>query len=230
MKIELFSWLGEEFVTLSTEGRPQQEADYALEEILSRFDQSLRPLGLSLENAVRTRLWATDRESRDRASDARFKRLAGAARASSSSFIAPERFLSAARAALDMIAMRPPRPGLSKTVVEYDPPKRPCRYVTVGDFVFLTGEEAKESRGPSLVEQWKEIHSLLSATLEHAGTTWNQAVRLSCFLHRSQEPSDLRDLLTRDLKRVPPYVGIVPVDDYALPGGLLEVEVTTQKR
>ncbi|HEX9879781.1 MAG TPA: hypothetical protein VGB25_06265 [Candidatus Binatia bacterium] len=230
MITRLFSWLGGEFIALSTEGSPGESAAEAAQGIFTRFDETLRGLGLTLECAVRTRLWTTDRESRDRASDVRFKRLSGAARASSSSFIAPDRFQSDARVALDMIAMKPPRPGGRKTVVEYDPPKRPCRYVAVDGFVFLTGEESKKALRPVLADQWREIYSLLTDTLAQAGASWAETARVSCFLHRSQDPAALRAMMANDVKTEIPFMEIAWVDDYALPGGLLEVEVTAKRR
>ncbi|MEK7209889.1 MAG: hypothetical protein AAB070_00560, partial [Candidatus Binatota bacterium] len=129
MRKKIFHWLGREFVALSCEGKAGLATKEQSQDIFRRFDEELRLMGLSLENTVRTRLWGRDRQSRNLGSDQRIRVLSGKARSASSSYIAPGHFDSEARVGLDLLAMRPSRPGLEKTLKEYDPPIVPLRYL-----------------------------------------------------------------------------------------------------
>ena len=230
MKKKIFHWLGREFIALSCEGKSQPSPSEEAKNIFLRFAEELKRSGLSLEDTVRTRLWARDRESRSLASDERFKILSGKARSSSSSFIAPDHFNSDARVGMDLIAMRPSRSGLERTIVEYDPPMRPCRYVAWDTFVFLTGEEAKNALQPVLSDQLDDILSMLTGSLAHAKVSWDHVVQVSCFLHRSQHLETLKELFEKNLKTKVPNMEYAFVDDYALTEGLLEVEVTARRQ
>jgi len=79
MRMKLFHWLDKEFAALSCEGKPTTSAGEEMREVLERFDATLRGLNLSLENTVRTRLWARDKDSRRLASTERLKVLSGKA-------------------------------------------------------------------------------------------------------------------------------------------------------
>ncbi len=236
MRKKIFQWLGREFVALSCEGNSGATATVEMQHVYSRFEEELRGLGLSLENTVRTRLWARDQESRHQASDVRFKVLSGKARASSTSFISDVNFDSEAQVGLDLIAMRPSTAGLEKKVVEYDSPKRPCRYVIYDSFIFFTGEEAEtDLQPPNLAGQLDNILSVLGDSLVHAGTSWDQVVKVSSFLHRTQKPETLKKLFEKNLRGVIPQMECVSVDGFAIqqgiPGGgegILEVEVTAK--
>ena len=128
MRKKIFTWLGKEFVELSSETKPAATATIEAQELFQQFDQELKSHGLSLDNTVRSRLWGRDRQSRDLGSDARVKLLSGKARSASSSYIAPGHFDSAAKVAIDLQAMRPNGPNLAKRIVEYDPPIVPIRF------------------------------------------------------------------------------------------------------
>ena len=143
MQKTIFPWLGNEFVALSREGGTGLTATDQMQDIFRRFDAELREMDLSLENTVRTRLWGRDRESRDLGSRERVKVLSGKARSASSSYIAPGHFDSDARVALDLVAMRPGRPGQDKVVKEYDPPIAPRRYLVYDSGVLLAGVTAE---------------------------------------------------------------------------------------
>ena len=64
MTKRIFSWLGREFVELSSEAGSGATATEEAREIFRRFDEELRAIGLSLDHTVRTRLWGRDRGSR----------------------------------------------------------------------------------------------------------------------------------------------------------------------
>ncbi len=222
MHARLIRWLGREFVSLSAEGgdgTPEEQT----RDLLGCFATELQGHGLSLENTVRTRLWARDRDSRTRGTAERLAILSGRARSSSSSFVAPDRFASGADVALDLLALRPPAPEAAKSAVEYDPPVAPVRYIIYDSLAFLSGVTAPP--GP-LGQQTATILGRIGESLAKAGTSWGKAVLVSCFLHRSHRFDELKDLLPPAISQGVPRVEYVQVDGYAGEGRLLEIEVT----
>lgn len=210
-------------MALSAEGRSDFGAADATRELLERFDSELRARGLSLDDTVRTRLWARDRQSRDEASRERVKLLAGKARSASSSYIAPSHFDSEATAAIDLWAMRPATAPAEKTLREYDPPIVPLRYLVYDSAIFLSGVTSESG---SLEEQLNNILPRIGDSLQEAGSSWAQVSLLSCFLHRSQKLDDLLGLIPRiapvDLSKAEHAF----VDGYSAPGKLIEIETT----
>jgi enamine deaminase RidA (YjgF/YER057c/UK114 family) len=186
MRLTLYPSFGHEFITLSGESRPGLPSDEAAHELFARFDTALHAHGLSLDDTVRTRLWGRDRAARDGGSGARVKILSGQARSASSSYISPSHFDSAGVVAVDLWAMRG---SAQKTVKEYDPPIVPPRYIATEDLVFLSGVTWDQG---TLDEQLGEILPRISGSLQDAGVSWANVVKLSCFLHRSQTVPALR--------------------------------------
>jgi len=226
MRKKIFLWLGREFITLSCEGKEGMTATDQSREIFRRLGEELQGMGLSLENTVRTRLWGKDRESRNLGSNERVRILSGKARSASSSYIAPVHFDSNAHVALDLLAMRPLRPGLEKTLVEYDPPITPLRYLVYDSLAFLSGVTAVL---PTLDDQMADILSRISTSLTSAGSSWGKVVRVSFFLHRSQALQALKDLFKKTVKAEIPQMEYAFVDGYSAEGKLIEIEVTAQK-
>ena len=225
MRKRVFQWLGREFISLSAEGKVGLGAADEARDLLDRFDGELRGTGLSLENTVRTRLWARDAESRSLASAQRLKTLTGQARSVSSSFIAPDRFDSEALVALTLMAMRPTRPGVEKVLKEYDPPASPLRYLISDSLVFLSGVT---SHIGALADQVAEVLPLIDGSLTDAGSSWDRAVKVSCFLHRGQELETLKGLLRDAGRAAAPGMEYAIVHGYAAEGTLLEIEVTAE--
>ncbi len=223
MRKKIFYWLGKEFVALSCEGKAEATAAREAREIFRRLDEELRGMGLSLENTVRTRLWGRDRESRNLGSDERVKILSGKARSASSSYISPSHFDSNARVALDLLAMKPSRPGREKTLKEYEPPIVPLRYLAYDSVVFLSGVTAVL---PALPDQLADILPRIAASLTDAGSSWDKAVKVSFFLHRSQKLEILKELFQRTVKANIPRTEYAFVDGYSAEGKLVEIEVT----
>ncbi len=226
MRKKIFLWLGREFITLSCEGKEGMKATDQSREIFRSLGEELRGMGLSLENTVRTRLWGRDGQSRTLGSDERVRVLSGKARSASSSFIAPDHFDSNAHVALDLLAMKPLRPGLEKTLVEYDPPITPLRYLVYDSLAFLSGVTAVL---PTLDDQMADILSRISTSLTDAGSSWDKVVRVSFFLHRSQALQALKDLFKKTVKAEIPQMEFAFVDGYSAEGKLIEIEVTAQK-
>lgn len=225
MRKRVFQWLGREFISLSAEGRAGLGAAEEARDLFDRFDGELRGAGLSLENTVRTRLWARDGESRGLASAQRLKTLTGKARSVSASFIAPDRFDSEAKVALTLTAMRPTKPGGEKVLKEYDPPASPLRYLISDSLVFLSGVT---SHTGALTDQLAEVLPLIDGSLAEAGSSWARVVKVSCFLHRGQELEALKGLLRDAGRAAAPGTEYAFVHGYAAEGTLLEIEVTAE--
>ena len=226
MTKKIFSWLGKEFVELSSEGKSSATATEQAREIFLRFDEELRAMVLSLDNTVRTRLWGRDRESRNLGSEERVRTLSGKARSASSSYIAPLHFDSDARVALDLLAMRPSRAGAEKTLKEYDPPIVPLRYLIYDSVVFLSGVTAVL---PTLADQMTDILPRISASLADAGSSWDRAVKVSFYLHRSQKLETFRELFRKTVKAEIPQMEYSFVDGYSAEGKLIEIETTAMR-
>ncbi len=225
MRTRVFEWLEREFVAVAGEARPGASAADEARELFTRMDAELRGLGLSLDNTVRSRLWGRDRESRDLGSAERVKALAGRARSASSSFIAPGYFDSEARVAVELLAMRPSRGDAEKTIVEYDPPIVPVRYIGYDSVVFLSGATAVL---PTLEEQVADIIPRIEESLEDAGSGWERVARISCLLHRSQTIDALRSIWPKRAHAPNARIDYGFADGYSSPGKLIEIEVTAR--
>ena len=223
MRVKVFHWLDKEFVALSCEGKTATTAGEEMREVLKRFDAALRGLNLSLDDTVRTRLWARDKDSRRLASTERLEVLSGKARSSSSSFIAPQHFDSDANVALDLLAMRPSKAGAGKILKEYDPPVSPLRSLRYDDIVFLSGVT---SALPTLSDQVSDAIEHIRNSLTDAGSSWDRAVKVSFLLHRNRKLADLKEAFTNTVKVKIPQMEFSFVDGYAGERNLIEIEVT----
>ena len=223
MRKRLFSWLGREFVELSAEAKPAAKATEEAGALFARFDQELRSHGLSLDNTVRSRLWGRDRESRDLGSTERVKILSDKARSASSSYIAPAHFDSSAKVAVDLLAMRPSRPDMTKRIVEYDPPIVPIRFLVYDSVVVLSGVTTVL---PSLEGQLANILPRIEGSLKDAGSSWSNVARVSFYLHRSQPVEGLKELFRRHVDAAIAQLEYSFVDGYSSQGKLCEIEVT----
>src|SRR5262245_19580923 len=192
MTLTLVSWPDRELVRLYDEGTPGLDAAHATRDLLGRFDAALRLYGLSLDDTVRTRLFTRDRRGRDEGSAVRREILSGRARSASSSFIAPARLISEATMALELVALRPSQPGAAKATQEYEPPRAPLRYQVYDGLAFLSGVT---STRPTLAEQVAEASAEIGESLARAGSGWERAVRLTCFLDQRQPLATLQQLL-----------------------------------
>lgn len=222
MTKKIHSWRGRQFVELSAEARGTENAAGQAREIFQRFDHELKALGLSLDDTVRTRLWSRDRQSRDAGSGERTRILSGRARSASSSYIAPERFDSAASVALDLVALRPAR-RCEKILKEYDPPIVPLRYLVYDSVVVLSGVTAVL---PTLEDQMGNILARIGGSLADAGASWEKVVRISFYLHRSQTIEALNALFRKVVSADIPQMEYAFVDGYSAEGKLIEIETT----
>jgi len=227
MRLTIFSWLEHEFVRVYGEGRPGLAVPEATRELLGRIGTELVKQDLSLDDVVRTRLFARDRAGRDQGSAARREIMANRARSSSTGVFAPAVFCSDAAVAVEVLAMRPHEAESQKLLQEYDPPRTPLRYLVYESIFFGSGETGA---GATLDEQVAAIMDSHRASLALAGASWAQAVLISCCLHQSQRPAALRQALQQAAP-----VGNVPlecelVEGFAGEGRLVEIEVTALVR
>lgn len=223
MRKRIFDWHGREFIDLSAEAQPAESATVEARQLFERFDAELRSHGWSLANTVRSRLWGRDRQSRDLGSNERVKALSGSARSASSSYIAPGHFDSAAKVAVDLIAMRPSQAAMVKHVVEYDPPIVPIRFLVYDNFVVLSGVTTVL---PTLAGQFDNIIPRISGSLKDGGSSWDKVVLVSFHLHRSQSLEHLKQLFARHISAKIPRMEYIIVDGYSSEGKFCEVEVT----
>ena len=224
MQKRIYSWLGREFIELSGEAQAAASVEQETNDLFRRFEQELKGHGLSLQNTVRTRAWAKDREARTLATAARSKILTGSAKAASSSYISPSRFDSDARVALDLLAMRPSRPDAERNAVEFAPPRNYLSYLRCDSFIFVSGYTSDRE---TLENQLPRILEAVASGLMVAASDWSHLAKLSFFLHRSQKVETLRELLEKGLPK--PDMAKVEfgvVDGYAGEKCLLEVEAT----
>src|SRR5215470_10461364 len=186
MRTTLSTAFRHEFIAVSSESHPGLPPAEAARDLFARITTELHAHGLSLDDTVRTRLWGRDRAARDGGSGTRVQVLSGRARSASSSYISPHHFDSTGAVAVDLWAMRG---AAQKTVKEYDPPIVPPRYITTGGLIFLSGVTWDTG---TLAEQLDVILPRIAGSLQDAGASWANVVKLSCFLHRSQAVQDLR--------------------------------------
>ncbi len=223
MRMKSFEWLGRECVAVSCEGAAGAAGHAGVDGILDRIAEGIGRLGLSLDDTVRTRLWARDRESRNLGSQARSRRMSGKARSASSSYIAPAHIDSEGSVALDFLAMRSDG---EKKLVEYDPPIVPLRYLDIDSLVFLSGVTTTTGDLPAQVG---EICGLIEGSLAHAGVSWEQVVLVSFFLHHAEDPGVLKAAFEQAVEPRPGRTECAFVEGYSAQGKLIEIEVTAQR-
>jgi hypothetical protein len=228
MRKRLFNWQGQRFVQLSFEGEPGRPLPTQSLDLFVRAEAELRPLGLSLAaNTVRTRIFGRTAEARTAGSNARSEALVGASRAAGSSYISVRHFESAADVGLDLLAMAAPVAAAERRVTEHHPPQSFIRHLIWGPMVFLAGMTCELY--PTLRQQYEDILPRGRALLKETGCDWENVVRLSCFLHRDEDP----DALLPGIAAVAPvpldHAEIELVEGYSRPDKRIEIEITARR-
>ena len=228
MRKRVFNWQGQRFVYLGIEGEPGGSLERQSQKLFERAGAELATHGLALDrNVVRTRVFGRTREARDAVSLVRGQAFAGQARAATSSYISPRHFASAADVALDLYAMAPPTTGVPRKVTEMDPLQPFIRHLVWGPLVFHAG--MTNEHFPTLREQCAEILPRAGARLKENGCDWNNVVRISFFLHESQDA----DALLAHVAALAPVAldeaEIEFVEGYSRPGKLVEIEITARR-
>jgi enamine deaminase RidA (YjgF/YER057c/UK114 family) len=224
----VFNWQGQRFVYLGIEGEPGGPLERQSQGLFERAGAELATHGLALDrNVVRTRVFGRTREARDAASLVRGQAFTGQARAATSSYISPAHFASAADVALDLYAMAAPTTGVPRKVTEMEPLQPFIRHLVWGPLVFHAG--MTNEHFPTLREQCAEILPRAGARLQENGCDWTNVVRISCFLHESQDA----DALLAHIAALAPVAldeaEIEFVEGYSRPGKLVEIEITARR-
>lgn len=225
MRKKIFLRHEREFIALSGEGQSGRTVGEETQDLFRRTERELKELSLSLENTVRIRIWGKDGEARNQATAERSRILTERTKASSSSYICPGYFDSSAKVALDLIAVRPANPNLDRRPVDFDPPRNYLRYLIYDSFLFLSGFT---SAGSNLDNQLAQILSEIEVSLVDGGTSWDNVIAASFYLHRSQKVELLKGLLEKERKAGLAQMEICLVDGFASEGRLLEVEVSAK--
>lgn len=226
MRVTVSEWLDAEFVEIGCEARAGDTPRAQAIDAFARTRDALGQFGLTLADVVRNRIFGADAEARDAASAVRAETLVGPARAATSSYTAPGHFASPARVALETVAVRP-RPGCAKVIRENEPPRLPCRYLTMGPLLVLSGQTAVL---PTLEAQvTTNILPRITDYLAEANSGWHRVAHVACVLHRSQKPDEMRALFRRMVPVAPARLDIRFVDGYSAAGKLVEIEVTAER-
>jgi enamine deaminase RidA (YjgF/YER057c/UK114 family) len=226
MRESVLAWLGLEFVVLSAEAPVGEDPETGTRALFEAFRDALSRHGLGLEHAVRSRLYGRDRAARDAGSNVRMEILSGPARCATSSYIAPARLDDGANIAMDLIALRPGA-GLEKAVRENNPPRTPCRYITCGPLMILSGQTCTD---PTLEAQvLGDILPRIGRYLREAGSRWDRVAEANCFLHDSESTMDMRALFLKVASCLPARFACHRVSGYSAPGKLVEVEITATR-
>jgi hypothetical protein len=227
MKSRLFTWLAREFIEIIGEGKAGIPPDVATQDLFGTFESELRSHWFSLENTARVRVWGRDKDARTLATAVRSKVLTGNRKAASSSFISQQWFDSDGTAGLELLAMKPMISGAERRPVEFEPARNYLCYLRYDSVVFYSGYT---STAVTLEDQVTEVLNAVSGARAISGALaqdFTKTGRLSVFLHRSQKPSVVKDLLSKvswiDLGNVEFRL----VDGFAGEKYLLEIEATT---
>jgi enamine deaminase RidA (YjgF/YER057c/UK114 family) len=224
MRLKIFPWLGQEFVSLSWEGNGEGTVEDETREIFARFSARLTQFGLTLDHTVRTRMFVRDMDCWYAGVHERAVILSGKARSVSSSHIWPDRLGSKARIAVDLMAMFPPASGDAKVFKEYDPPTIVLRRMNWGGLLFLSG--VTDMTHWTFDEQFPVIIKRLTDTLADGGGSLDKVQRATFLLHHEEKLDHLRESFTKVVSAK------IPSLDYTFvgtrQGKRLEIELTAK--
>lgn len=222
MRLKIFPWLGQEFVSLSWEGSGNGTVEEETRELFARFADRLREFGLTLDHTVKTRMWVRDMACWQAGVHERVRILSGPARSVSSSHVRPERLGPKARTAVDLLAMFPPKGGGAKALKEYEPQTIVLRWLKWGGILFLSG--VTDVTHVTFDEQFPVIIERLTGTLADGGAFWRNVARASFFLHRDESLDMLRERFREAVSATIPSLDYTFVDTRQ--GKRLKIELT----
>lgn len=224
MRLKIYPWLGQQFVSLSWEGSGEGSVEEETRGLLMLFAERLRALGLSLDNVVRTTMFTRDMDVWVASNQERRKILTGNARSVSSSHIWPDRLGAKARVSIDLLAMYPPATGAEKIKQEYDPPTVVLRRMTQGGILFLSGQT--DMTHTTFDEQFPVIIQRITDTLSGGGASWRDVKKASFMLHHEESLDVLRARFRAAVN------ADIPELDYSFVGSRqgkrLEIEITAK--
>ncbi len=223
MEKKIFSWLGREFVEVSGEARAGASVESTTAELFQKFADALSPLGLSLDNTARIRVYGRDRQARTDATLARSKILSGSRRAASSSFISQEWFDSAGSGGLELLALRPSNATAQRKPVDFEPARNYLCYLEYDALLFFSGFT---SEAATLEQQVNDVLGTLDKVLGRAKTDWAKVKKLSLLLQRGCDIEVVKQTLAAANRLSVPEIEFTFVDGFAGEKYLLEIEAT----
>lgn len=225
MIVKQVAWAGRSLISLLAEGAPDRTPADQLAGVLEGCDRRLRDIGLSLENAVRHRLWTRDRRARDESNDIRARLIAGNRRCATSSFIDRDRFASAGDVAVELWAQLPastPR----RRLIDFDPPRRYARYLVQDGLFHLSG---MAEPGATIDTQFDNAFGEVVRAMAMEKVAWADVLSASLFIERGQgEPQWLIERFRQAAGTDVPFVECEPVDGLASIDKHLEIEITAR--
>jgi enamine deaminase RidA (YjgF/YER057c/UK114 family) len=227
METKIFSWLGREFVEICGEAKAGVSVETATAELFQKFADTLSPLGLSLDNTVRIRVFGRDRQARTDATAARSMILNGSRRSASSSFISQEWFDSNGAGGLELLAMRPLNSAAVRTPVDFEPPRNYLRYLDYDSVLFFSGFTCEAA---TLEQQVSEVLTTLDGAFAKTKTDWSKVVKLSLLLQRGADLDSVKRILAQKKRLNVPEVEFTFVDGFAGEKYLIEIEATALSR
>jgi enamine deaminase RidA (YjgF/YER057c/UK114 family) len=227
METKIFSWLGREFVEICGEARAGVSVEIGTAALFQKFADTLSPLGLSLDNTVRIRVFGRDRQARTDATAARSMILNGSRRAASSSFISQEWFDSAGAGGLELFAMRPLNSSAVRKPVDFEPPRNYLRYLDYDSVLFFSGFTAEAA---TLEQQVSEVLTTLDGAFAQAKTDWSKVVKLSLLLQRGANIDSVKRIIAQANRIIVPAIEFTFVDGFAGEKYLVEIEATALSR
>lgn len=217
------TWAGHRLVSLYREGQPGATPADQLAGVLSALDADLREVGLSLENAVRHRIWTRDRAIREGTNDVRASLITGQRRCATSSFIDAGRFVSSGDVAVELLAQYPDAAN-RRRLVDFDPPRRYARYLAQDGMMFASG---MAEPGASIEEQFSNAMAEIARSMRRESVAWRDVLSAQLFIERGHgEPAWLMNRLRQAAGGELPYLDCEEVDGLASPDKHLEIEIT----
>jgi enamine deaminase RidA (YjgF/YER057c/UK114 family) len=223
METKIFGWLGREFVEISGAAPAGASVESATAALFGKFADALSPLGLSLDNTARIRVYGRDRQARTDATLARSKILSGSRRAASSSFISQEWFDSAGSVGLELLALRPLNALAQRKPVDFEPPRNYLCYLEYDGLLFFSGFTSEAS---TLAQQIKDVLGTLDSAFARAKTDWSKVQKLSLLLQVGSNLEEVRQVLAAANRLGVPEIEFAFVDGFAGEKYLIEIEAT----
>ena len=226
MRVETIRCFDREFLSITGEAGNLEDPEAEADALFLQFTQVLEAYGLSLENTIRSRIWAADGEARTACSEARSRTLKGLARAATSSYIAPAHLTKGGRVAMDLIAICPSG-NKAKVVIEQKPPQGVIKWLTVGELLVLPGMSCND--GGSFESQAEDILGRITTCLANAGSRWSDVVEITFVCQSGIQQQDIFLAFHKETKEVPLRMVLLPAEGYSRPGKFLEIEVMAIK-
>jgi enamine deaminase RidA (YjgF/YER057c/UK114 family) len=219
-------WLaGERFLFIYgevTQGDPAERFSHLIE----RIEAALTEFQLTMDHAVFHRLWLRSRQGRETIADIRAQRFAGRRRTASSSFISEARFSGTGEIALELV-VKWDGDDQTRRIIDFEPPRRYAHYLTVGDWLFLSGmaEEAD-----TLEEKFNRSMAEVERALAAERMDWQDVIAIHLFIEHGRGAVDwLRNAFVSGAPRCAAPITVEAVDGLASTSKHLEVEIIARR-